>query len=266
MNILTSLFENQNKSLSKEELTLIGWPGRVVTANSVIVAIANIRKILRHHFTEEIIFTDTTGYIYHSQLTVVADTTKKDDYLSYRNRNEPITMDEDLITETLYKPEEDNIKRPTHFNSHYLPEHEELPISNRCGILLFKFKRMADCYAKPLLTITLVLLNLFITINYISDNNMLVRVTIARENNWLTITLGDAPLLQNNHTLSVNTMMVNDLDSYLKKINASHFLEKDGYGIKTYYPQLDGIVSQCITRKGVVSSFLPRGVVNEECL
>lgn len=53
--ILTSLLKNKETFFTKEELAEIGWPNKLVSKNSVPVAIANIRKILKQHTNLDVI-------------------------------------------------------------------------------------------------------------------------------------------------------------------------------------------------------------------
>ncbi|MCE0557392.1 helix-turn-helix domain-containing protein [Motilimonas sp. E26] len=49
------MLTNKGRFYSKEELALIGWPNKLVSKNSVPVAIVNIRKIFKSHTKLEII-------------------------------------------------------------------------------------------------------------------------------------------------------------------------------------------------------------------
>lgn len=53
--ILSNLLANKGKFYTKEELATIGWPNKLVSKNSVPVAIANVRKIFKSHTNLDVI-------------------------------------------------------------------------------------------------------------------------------------------------------------------------------------------------------------------
>lgn len=62
--ILKKLLNEKNHYFTIEDLMLIGWPDRVVSVNSVPVAITNLRKIFKHHTAQKVILnTQNLGYI-----------------------------------------------------------------------------------------------------------------------------------------------------------------------------------------------------------
>lgn len=62
--IFRSLVENKGIYFSNEELITLGWPNKVVSSNSVPVAITNVRKLLRQHTPARVINnTKNKGYI-----------------------------------------------------------------------------------------------------------------------------------------------------------------------------------------------------------
>lgn len=266
INILIALYNKKNQPLSKEELMQSGWPGRIVTANSVIVAIANIRKTLRYHFTEEIIITGTGGYIYHSHINITKEGFDTRDSVSLHNKNQPLFFDDDY---QMLSSEEDKVV--TFENPLYHPTIEDKKVNFSHllsgGIkLLFTTHCSLLSHVRIFLAIILFIFNMAFAFIYISDNYTMGYITVVRDKNWLTIALANTHLPDNTHPLSVKSVKINELNNYLKKINAENYLDTEGEGIKTYFPQVDGIISQCITSKGIVSSFLPQGIHNEACL
>ncbi|NLQ21382.1 hypothetical protein HGO26_00565 [Shewanella sp. S-1] len=73
MMIIERLYYKKGCVISKSDLANIGWPGRVVSSNSVPVAIANLRKIIREQHKSEVIITDKGGYFFalNSDVTLV---------------------------------------------------------------------------------------------------------------------------------------------------------------------------------------------------
>ena len=62
--ILKKLLNEKNLYFTIEDLMLIGWPDRVVSVNSVPVAITNLRKTFKHHTAQKVILnTQNLGYI-----------------------------------------------------------------------------------------------------------------------------------------------------------------------------------------------------------
>ncbi|MCE7635814.1 helix-turn-helix domain-containing protein [Vibrio fluvialis] len=62
--ILAHLLNHKGEYYSKENLASIGWPGKLVSKNSVPVSIANLRKILKNHTQLDIIINEKNkGYV-----------------------------------------------------------------------------------------------------------------------------------------------------------------------------------------------------------
>ncbi|MPY24361.1 winged helix-turn-helix domain-containing protein [Shewanella sp. YLB-07] len=66
ISLLVFLYENQGHICSREQLASNGWPDRVVSSNSVPVAIGNLRKIS----ARELITTVDEGYILNNSSSV----------------------------------------------------------------------------------------------------------------------------------------------------------------------------------------------------
>ncbi len=62
--ILRQLLHNKGKFFSRDELASIGWPGKLVSKNSVPVSIANLRKIFKNHTKLDVISNEKNkGYV-----------------------------------------------------------------------------------------------------------------------------------------------------------------------------------------------------------
>lgn len=62
--ILETLLQNKDDYYSREELAAIGWPGKLVSKNSVPVSIANLRKIFKNHTQLDVITNEKNkGYV-----------------------------------------------------------------------------------------------------------------------------------------------------------------------------------------------------------
>ncbi len=62
--ILSNLLQSKGKFFSRDELALIGWPGKLVSKNSVPVSIANLRKIFKNHTKLDVISNEKNkGYV-----------------------------------------------------------------------------------------------------------------------------------------------------------------------------------------------------------
>lgn len=62
--ILHTMLQNKGNFYSKEELATIGWPGKLVSKNSVPVSIANLRKIFKNHTKLDVITNEKNkGYV-----------------------------------------------------------------------------------------------------------------------------------------------------------------------------------------------------------
>ncbi|EJC6930629.1 winged helix-turn-helix domain-containing protein [Vibrio parahaemolyticus] len=62
--ILSHFLNNKGKFFSRDELASIGWPGKLVSKNSVPVSIANLRKIFKNHTKIDVISNEKNkGYV-----------------------------------------------------------------------------------------------------------------------------------------------------------------------------------------------------------
>ncbi len=62
--ILSQLLHNKGQFFSRDDLAAIGWPGKLVSKNSVPVSIANLRKIFKNHTKLDVIFNEKNkGYV-----------------------------------------------------------------------------------------------------------------------------------------------------------------------------------------------------------
>lgn len=62
--ILNKMLQNKGDFYSKEELATIGWPGKLVSKNSVPVSMANLRKIFKNHTKLDVITNEKNkGYV-----------------------------------------------------------------------------------------------------------------------------------------------------------------------------------------------------------
>ncbi|WP_165312570.1 winged helix-turn-helix domain-containing protein [Vibrio ziniensis] len=62
--ILSTLLQNKGNFYSRDELAVIGWPGKLVSKNSVPVSMANLRKIFKNHTKLDVIENEKNkGYI-----------------------------------------------------------------------------------------------------------------------------------------------------------------------------------------------------------
>ncbi|TVP11632.1 transcriptional regulator [Shewanella sp. MSW] len=55
--ILKEMYNNKGQAVSRDKLLSVGWYGRVVSPNSIPVAIANLRRVFREILGNELIFT-----------------------------------------------------------------------------------------------------------------------------------------------------------------------------------------------------------------
>lgn len=62
-NIINVLYNNAGIIFSKKDIKEIGWPGRVVSNSSVVVAISEIRNVIGNH---RIITISGEGYLFNS--------------------------------------------------------------------------------------------------------------------------------------------------------------------------------------------------------
>ncbi|WP_417884320.1 winged helix-turn-helix domain-containing protein [Vibrio rumoiensis] len=75
--ILSTLLQNKGTFFSKEELASIGWPGKLVSKNSVPVSMANLRKIFKNHTKLDVISNEKNkGYVIIVDKVKLAKTTK----------------------------------------------------------------------------------------------------------------------------------------------------------------------------------------------
>lgn len=78
--ILNKLLQNKGHFYSKEELATVGWPGKLVSKNSVPVSMANLRKIFKNHTKLEVITNEKNkGYVIivdKVKLTATTETTE----------------------------------------------------------------------------------------------------------------------------------------------------------------------------------------------
>lgn len=62
--ILENLLKHKGDFYTKEDLATIGWPGKLVSKNSVPVSIANLRKIFKNHTQLDVISNEKNkGYV-----------------------------------------------------------------------------------------------------------------------------------------------------------------------------------------------------------
>ncbi len=62
--ILSQLLQNKGQFFSRDDLAIIGWPGKLVSKNSVPVSIANLRKIFKNHTKLDVISNEKNkGYV-----------------------------------------------------------------------------------------------------------------------------------------------------------------------------------------------------------
>ncbi len=97
--LLSSLLKNKGTFYTKEQLAEIGWPNKLVSKNSVPVAIANIRKILKNHTKQEVITNEKNkGYsTLLSKVKFVENSAEKAPPLSGA---EPVSSQGDLKSNT----------------------------------------------------------------------------------------------------------------------------------------------------------------------
>ena len=86
--ILIALFKSRPNTVSKDELTRKGWPGKVVTGNSVVVAIGNLRKIFRSTLQKDIIETGKDGYYISSNVHYQINESKNSEMQTTKNQSD----------------------------------------------------------------------------------------------------------------------------------------------------------------------------------
>lgn len=73
--ILSHCLHNKGKFFSRDELETIGWPGKLVSKNSVPVSIANLRKIFKNHTKLDVIANEKNkGYVVQIDKVKLVDT------------------------------------------------------------------------------------------------------------------------------------------------------------------------------------------------
>lgn len=67
--VLLCLLDNENKLVSREYLLAQAWPGRIVSDNTISVAMHNLRKVLMHIDTKaySLITVRNAGFIFSSE-------------------------------------------------------------------------------------------------------------------------------------------------------------------------------------------------------
>lgn len=91
--ILASLLKNKETFFTKEKLAEIGWPSKLVSKNSVPVAIANIRKILKNHIKLDVIINaKSKGYSVITNKVKLVDTEVGIDFQSEAQKESDDTI------------------------------------------------------------------------------------------------------------------------------------------------------------------------------
>lgn len=91
--ILASLLKNKETFFTKEKLAEIGWPSKLVSKNSVPVAIANIRKILKNHIKLDVIINEKSkGYSVITNKVKLVDTEVGIDFQSEAQKESDDTI------------------------------------------------------------------------------------------------------------------------------------------------------------------------------
>lgn len=221
VNIFLSLYNNRGIGLSKDELLQIGWPDRVVTSNSIIVAIANLRKALRNHFPEELITTTTSGYLLSNNIDVNV-ITKLDNYgltgITALNKEGAKNA---FSNYSFFKKASDFNKFPRYF------------------LFLSAFF---------LLAINTYLTSLFISYDsdyvFVSSESGVVRIITDEQ---LIPSLKDP----SGGAEIYNKIMVTDLFDYLNGLNLDNFLNSNHSYLEIVSERSNDIIVQCISLSGV---------------
>lgn len=89
--ILSQLLHNKGQFFSRDDLAAIGWPGKLVSKNSVPVSIANLRKIFKNHTKLDVISNEKNkGYVIQvDKIKLVGVETNQERPLETTANNEP---------------------------------------------------------------------------------------------------------------------------------------------------------------------------------
>ncbi len=105
--ILSQLLHNKGQFFSRDELATIGWPGKLVSKNSVPVSIANLRKIFKNHTKLDVISNEKNkGYVVQVDKIKLVDVDIKQE-----KPQEPISNDQSPeLVNVVSKPKTNRIK------------------------------------------------------------------------------------------------------------------------------------------------------------
>lgn len=122
--ILQYLIENSGEIISREKLLEIGWPDKVVVANSLNVAIANLRKAFRSK-AEVIITIKGAGF-----------TVAKNTFIEHPDTTEPQTTEGDADTTVQIQQEQqsDSVTANANQQADYIQPEAAAPSSPVTGL------------------------------------------------------------------------------------------------------------------------------------
>ncbi len=105
--ILSNLLQSKGEFFSRDDLASIGWPGKLVSKNSVPVSIANLRKIFKNHTKLDVISNEKNkGYVVQVDKIKLVDTDIKQE-----KPQDPISNEQSPeLVNAVSKPKTNRIK------------------------------------------------------------------------------------------------------------------------------------------------------------
>jgi len=228
-NILLELYNNIGKTLSKEQLTSVGWPDRIVTSNSIIVSIANIRKMFKNHIMSEVIVTNLNGYCF----------IKDNDHTIVLNFH-------DEMIQQSPEPESAEVLALDTITGTGIPLSQYKNPFKLKGLSLIKFFTLLS------LCVCLLIYNVFMLTDMSFDFLTQKKVLVINDEKWIKVVTDEKlipevrehyPKLSEGEFVSVY-----ELNNYLNQHNFKGKINEKYSGLEVYTTLTAGAVVQCIVK------------------